>query len=166
MFYREHPTDAGMDAFAAEHTILQLGETKRVRTGICVELESTINDPEFNIPGGWTYAILVWDKSGLGSRGIKILGGVIDFNYRGEVQIIIQNQKFKGWFDNMVHYMKNPSSWIKTGAIIPAHPYSFAEGDKLCNILVQRVELPLIDAEPSSLGDTDRGDGGFGHTGQ
>ncbi|MFA5736610.1 MAG: dUTP diphosphatase [Candidatus Paceibacterota bacterium] len=74
-----HSGDAGMDFFALEETELKVGEIKKVKTGIALE-----------IPDG--YVGLVWDKSGLAANhGLKTMAGVLDAGYRGELQIVITN---------------------------------------------------------------------------
>jgi dUTP pyrophosphatase len=83
---------------------------------------------------------LVWDKSGLAAKkGLKTMGGVIDSGYRGEIQVILAN------LGNETH------------AII--------EGEKIAQLLIQRVELLLVE-EVSDLSDSERGDNGFGSTGK
>lgn len=89
------------------------------------------------IPHG--YAALVWDKSGIAAkRGLKTLAGVLDADYRGEVMIGLHN--------------------------LSDEPQTFAAGDKIAQILIQKVEQPSI-TEVEELDDTDRGEGGFGSTG-
>ncbi len=82
---------------------------------------------------------LIWDKSGIAlKREIKTMGGVIDSNYRGEISVIIKN--------------------------LSKQDYKINKGDKIAQMLIQKVEYPTIE-EVSKLDDTDRGDGGFGSTG-
>lgn len=89
------------------------------------------------IPSG--YAGLVWDKSGLAAKkGLKTMGGVIDAGYRGEIQVVLAN--------------------------LGSEPHPIAVGDKIAQLLIQKVELPDI-VEVAELSDTERGDGGFGSTG-
>jgi len=89
------------------------------------------------IPTG--YAGLIWDKSGLAAKaGLKTMGGVIDAAYRGEVQVILAN--------------------------LAQAPYHIEKGAKISQILIQKIELPEI-CEVEELGDTIRGEGGFGSTG-
>ena len=89
------------------------------------------------IPKG--YVGLFWDKSSVGiSKGLKTLGGVIDAGYRGEVMIGILNTT-------------NSS-------------YTFEAGDKVSQLLVQKIEQPTM-VETDMLGSTERGEGGFGSTG-
>jgi len=122
-----HVGDAGLDFFALEKTIIEPGEYLAVKTGVSVE-----------IPQG--YVGLFWDKSGLSIKhGLKLLGGVIDAGYRGEILIGIINLS-------------------KTEYILEA-------GHKVAQMLIQKVEFMEI-AEVQELADSSRGDKGFGSTGK
>jgi len=93
----------------------------------------------FAIPEG--YVGLIWDKSGLAAKsGLQVLGGVIDAGYRGEVNVMLLN----------------------TGQ----ERVSIAAGQKIAQILIQKVENPMISVveELPEAGD-ERGEGGFGSTG-
>ncbi len=90
------------------------------------------------VPDG--YVALVFDKSGLASKyGLFKAGGVIDSGYRGEIHVIMTNTA-----DN---------------------DYIFEEGDKLAQIVFQKVEHPDM-VVVSEFEDTERGDSGFGSTGK
>lgn len=84
---------------------------------------------------------LVTPRSGLAvKKGITITNspGLIDSDYRGEIGVVIQN----------------------TGD----SPFIIDPGDRIAQLLI----VPWFHAswdEVSELGDTDRGEGGFGHTG-
>ena len=68
-----HPGDAGMDIYSTEDVVFPPGEQALVHTGIALE-----------IPEG--YVGLIWDKSGISfNTGLKVMGGVIDASYRGEI---------------------------------------------------------------------------------
>lgn len=89
------------------------------------------------IPEG--YVGLVWDKSGLAlKKGLKTMGGVIDAGYRGEIVVIAKN--------------------------LSDEPLSFSSGEKVAQLLIQKVEQPLIE-EVAELPESERGAGGFGSTG-
>jgi dUTP pyrophosphatase len=99
-----------------------------------------------SIPTGIAFAVpvghvgLIWDKSGIAiKRGLKTLGGVIDAGYRGEVFVGLLN----------------------TGT----EAQSFSVGDKVTQILIQKIEQPEI-LEVADLDETPRGEGGFGSTGK
>jgi dUTP pyrophosphatase len=82
---------------------------------------------------------LVWPRSGLAVRhGIDTLAGVIDSDYRGEVKVVLVNHG--------------------------AEPFRIAPGDRIAQLLVQRVERAEF-RRAAALGATDRGAGGFGSTG-
>ena len=122
-----HHGDAGMDFFALERTVLKPGEHVAIRTGISME-----------IPRG--FVGLFWDKSGLSIKeGLKLLGGVIDAGYRGEIMI------------GMINLNKQE--------------YVFETGHKVAQMLIQKVELPEI-VEVEELGNSSRGRSGFGSTGK
>jgi dUTP pyrophosphatase len=122
-----HPGDAGMDLFALEDTMVSSGSIGRVRTGISME-----------IPMG--FVGLYWDKSGLSmTHGIKVLGGVIDAGYRGELILGVFNLGTKD--------------------------YTFEKHNKVLQILIQPVEMVDI-VEADELSDSERGVGGFGSTGK
>ncbi|MFA6520193.1 MAG: dUTP diphosphatase [Candidatus Paceibacterota bacterium] len=68
-----HPGDAGMDFYTVEEVVFPAGKQARVHTGVVIE-----------IPEG--YVGLVWDKSSISFNfGLKVVGGVMDAGYRGEV---------------------------------------------------------------------------------
>jgi dUTP pyrophosphatase len=82
---------------------------------------------------------LVWPRSGLALRhGIDTLAGVIDSDYRGEVRVVLVNHG--------------------------RDPFRIAAGDRVAQLLVQRVERVAFVAD-DGLNATTRGAGGFGSTG-
>ena len=89
------------------------------------------------IPDG--FVGLVWDKSGISMNyGLKTLGGVIDSGYRGEVVIGVVN--------------------------LSKEDYVVEKGNKIAQILIQKVESPEI-KEVEELSNSERGEKGFGSTG-
>lgn len=123
---RAHHNDAGIDLYACgEHVVLP-HQTATIPLGIAMEIEEG-------------YVGLMWDKSSMGAKSIKTLGGVIDAGYRGEVLA-------------MVHNLSNES-------------YTFLHGHKVAQMIVQKVEFPVIE-EVEELSDSLRGEGGFGSTGK
>ena len=78
---RAHPTDAGLDLYAAEPVELHPGERALVSTGISVEIpESTVG--------------LICPRSGIAlAHGITVVNapGVIDSGYTGEVKVLLAN---------------------------------------------------------------------------
>lgn len=145
---RANPTDAGLDLYAVEDVTLAPAITPKsltwvtnekwpepwddleptraiVRTGIAVEFP----------PG---LALLIWDRSGMGAKGIHRLAGVIDSAYRGELKVVLVNHS-------------------------PA-PYTIKKGDRIAQAIIQPVILPTV-VEVENLSDSERGVAGFGSTG-
>ncbi|MEK9181943.1 MAG: dUTP diphosphatase [Patescibacteria group bacterium] len=74
-----HPGDAGMDFYCVEDVIFPPGKQERVHTGVAIE-----------IPEG--FVGLIWDKSSISfNLGLKVMGGVIDSSYRGEIIMNLLN---------------------------------------------------------------------------
>jgi dUTP pyrophosphatase len=94
------------------------------------------------IPRG--YAGFVLPRSGLAARhGITCLNtpGLVDSGYRGELQVVLVNHD-------------------------PARDYEVHRGDRIAQLVlvrVERVSFELVEAD--GLGKSERGQGGFGHTG-
>ncbi len=81
-------------------------------------------------------------RSGLALRhGILIPNspGTIDADYRGEIQVLLMNAG--------------------------SEPFEVARGDRIAQLVIAAVVRPRW-VEVDRLDETDRGDGGFGHTGR
>jgi dUTP pyrophosphatase len=92
------------------------------------------------LPAG--YAAFVHPRSGLAARhGVTLVNapGTIDAGYRGEIRVVLLNTD-------------------------PATPVSFRRGDRIAQLVVQRVERAAF-REVAALPDSARGDNGFGSTG-
>ena len=91
------------------------------------------------IPEG--YELQIRSRSGLAYKNyVTLLNGIgtIDSDYRGEIGIIVIN--------------------------LSKEPYVIKDGERICQMVIapyQRVEWDQVEV----LDDTDRGDGGFGHSG-
>ncbi|MFS0899552.1 dUTP diphosphatase [Mycolicibacterium litorale] len=105
------------------------------------------------VPTGIAVAIprgmvgLVHPRSGLAARvGLSIVNspGTIDAGYRGEIKVSLIN-------------------------LDPHAPIAIRRGDRIAQLLVQRVELPeLVEVtsfDEAGLADTTRGEGGHGSSG-
>lgn len=68
-----HPGDAGLDFYSLDDVRFPPGQQARVHTGVALEI------PEGHVG-------LIWDKSSISfNLGLKVMGGVIDAGYRGEI---------------------------------------------------------------------------------
>ena len=123
---RAYEHDAGLDLTSVEEYALKPGEGKIFKTGLAMAIE----------PG---FVGLVWDRSSMGKKGIKTLGGVIDSGYRGEVGVILWN-------------LASEIQEIKVG-------------ERIAQLLIQPIATPQTLAV-SSLSETDRNVGGFGSSGK
>lgn len=105
------------------------------------------------VPTGVAVAIpygmvgLIHPRSGLAARvGLSIVNspGTVDAGYRGEIKVSLIN-------------------------LDPGEPIAIRRGDRIAQLLVQRVELPeLVEVtsfDEAGLADTTRGDGGHGSSG-
>lgn len=91
------------------------------------------------LPSG--YEAQIRPRSGLALKhGITLLNtpGTIDADYRGEIKVIVINLGDKA--------------------------YTFTKGERIAQMVFSRVEK-IEFVETDSLDNTDRGGGGFGHTG-
>jgi len=92
------------------------------------------------LPDG--YAAFVHPRSGLAARhGVTIVNapGTVDAGYRGEIRVTLLNTDAD-------------------------HPVRFQRGDRIAQLVVQRVEHPVFH-EVERLPGSARGEGGFGSTG-
>jgi dUTP pyrophosphatase len=117
---------AGLDLYSIEVVNLRPRERKLVRTGLAAA-----------IPEGFYGRVA--PRSGLATKdGIDVLAGVIDADYRGEIQCLLHNTG-----DESVE--------------LPAQA-------KVCQLIIEKIITPTpVWAE--DLPTTVRGSGGFGSTG-
>lgn len=123
--HRAHATDSGADIFALEETILLPRAITNVRTGIALELNDGTSG-------------CVWGKSSVESKGIKVMAGLIDAPYRGEIIVCMYN--------------------------LNDIPFTFEKGQKIAQLVVLPTLYPAF--EEGEISDTKRGGGGFGSTGR
>ena len=92
------------------------------------------------LPAG--YEAQVRPRSGLAlKRGLTVLNtpGTIDADYRGEVGVILVN--------------------------LSGEPQTIEPGERICQMVIAKHETPDI-VEVQELSETERGAGGFGHSGR
>ena len=88
------------------------------------------------------YEAQIRPRSGLAIKnGITVLNtpGTIDADYRGEICVILVN--------------------------LSADPFTINDGDRICQMVIARHETAEF-IEVETLSTTERGEGGFGHTGK
>ena len=113
-------------------------------SGDCFDRVHIAPHETIKLPTGWAfqppegYMLQILQRSGLASKGLIPLGGILDEDYTGEVIIIMLNTTDK--------YL------------------SINNGDRIAQMAIRpyyQGEFELVD----ELDETDRGDGGFGSTG-
>lgn len=156
---KNNQTDAGIDLYALEDTEIKPGFTVKVRTGISIQLQ--------DIPEGKIYTHLIWDRSGLGSKGIHRLAGVIDQEYTGEIVVCLTNLNVGQVLESVLSRLEVGDMWSLIGNLQYMHSYTYfiKKGDKIAQFLVQEV-VPIEIKEVNELNSTVRGDKGFGSSGK
>lgn len=138
--FKKNKWDAGHDLVSIENIELYLNRPTKIRTGLAIA-----------IPKG--YMGLIWDRSGKGSEGVKVMGGCIDSGYTGEIIVCL----------NYIG-MSLPRDY-ETGL---QNFYKIQKGDKIAQILFAKSpQVSIISVEDLSvLGETERGNLGFGSSGR
>lgn len=124
--FRAHTTDAGVDLRAGIRFNIAPRELKVIPTGVKAEI-------------GIGYYGQLAERSSLAAKGIMIIGGVIDSEYRGEIKVLMVN----------------------AGSDV----LRFEKGDRIAQLIEIPIgkELAIEKGEPDK--DTVRGCKGFGSSG-
>jgi dUTP pyrophosphatase len=117
--------DAGSDLFAPESVVLSAHTTTRVPLGFAAAFSKRF----------WAK---LEDRSSMAKRGLHVLAGVIESEYRGEWCVVLCN------FSDVDYIIK--------------------AGDRICQVVFkERVKGVFLEVE--DLCETVRGEGGFGSSG-
>jgi dUTP pyrophosphatase len=145
--------DAGYDLFTPEGFKLAPFERKIIPTGIAVE-----------IPQG--YYGKICDRSGhAAKRGIHILAGVIDSGYRGEVGVVAVNLNGRGWLESWLSAIaKDDYTNVSIDRYFGSSDmWEVKAGDAIAQIIFRKYEDVNFE-EVSVLSDSQRAEGGWGHS--
>ncbi|RLG26698.1 dUTP diphosphatase [Methanosarcinales archaeon] len=133
-----HENDAGWDLYSIEDISINGGERRTIKTGIA-----------FQIPNG--HAGLIWPRSGLAvKKGLDILAGVIDSDYRGEIKVCLFNSTIP------LPLWETPQS--------DDVRVDIKKGDRIAQIIFHSLPKFIL-MEVYSLNDTERSMSGFGSSG-
>jgi dUTP pyrophosphatase len=140
---KKRNNDEGYDIFSIESKRLFKETTTMIHTGIAaaaveVEVEEVNGEqiPSYNYRKYW---LQIEGRSGLASKGVFPVGGVVDCGYNGEICVLLTN------CSDSDYYIK--------------------EGDKIAQ-LIPRLHLNFEVIEVESLEESDRGENGFGSSGR
>lgn len=120
------PGSAGMDVYSASDIIIPPNGKEKIPTGWKVA-----------VPPG--FEMIMTDRSSMFIKNHIATSGTIDFDYRGEVFVMLHNH--------------NPTN------------YTVARGDRIAQAKIREV-IAVDIVEVDELDETERGEGGFGHTGK
>lgn len=161
----KNPMDAGIDLHSCESGIIYPGRTSVFSTGLSFEIEWDLKPTieEFNTPSymqqyydslnrDFSYGVNHWlvenmtpffrivSRSGLGAKGIHVGAGIVDFEYRGEIKIVLHNI--------------NPT------------PFEVKEGDRIAQAFVAFTpKTTIYEVKEKELSSSNRGENGFGSSG-
>ena len=121
-----HDTDSGYDLKTKYAFKLLPNQTKLIPTSLFLELDKNIE-------------VQVRPKSSISAKGILVHFGTVDSDYRGEVQVVMQNLNDYG--------------------------VEFEAGQKIAQIVFNEKTEVFLEQTEDISNDTKRGSGGFGSTG-
>jgi len=129
--------DIGFDLSCVEEVELAPMSVTKVSTGLQVaDIPNTVD--------GSSILLKIESRSGLALKGVWAIGGIIDINYRGMIDVILFNS--------------NPV------------PYRFAPNDRIAQLVLYRVLVNSTLSQPAftevdEVTETNRGSSGFGSSG-
>ena len=131
---------AAFDCYANESVVIKAGERKLVSLGFCVQ-----------VPEG--YCLTVLPRSGNTKNGIDVGTGTVDSDYRGIVHACVINSR------------SSVKDFDEDGDVVGMSDFVINKGDRICQVKFEKLTeveyFELVD----ELDPTERGAGGFGHTG-
>lgn len=134
--FKAHEGDAAFDLYSCEEVVLQPGETKPIGTGLILADVSYTN----NLVG--SHFMKIEGRSGLALKKIVPSGGIVDFSYRDEIKVILNNNS------NV--------------------PFNISIGDRIAQMVIYKNaanSAEILLSTTDSVTKTSRGQSGFGSTG-
>lgn len=136
---------AAIDLIAAIDEPITIGpdQVELIPTGISIYIE----DPN--------YAAVILPRSGLGHKKGLVLGngtGLIDSDYQGQIMVSALNRNSEIVPVPMLQAMVTD-------------PIVISPGDRIAQLMFVPVALPYLEEVESFQDTSERGEGGFGHTG-
>lgn len=149
---------AGFDLAAAEDVIIEPGQTVVVSTGLAVELP----------PG---YELQIRPRSGISVKTkLRVQLGTVDSDFRGEIGVIVDNIAehvdvyCTNYLAKTVDGSRSRADIVSNGNPVDPNTYIIRAGDRIAQAVIAPVYRAVFE-EVEELTPTERGAGGFGHTG-
>lgn len=142
---KKRSEDEGYDIYSNEDVTLKLNQVTLVHTGIsawaCNQktyYNSTTPTREYKN----NYWLQIEGRSGLASKGIFPVGGIVDSGYRGEISVLLAN--------------------------LTGSAYEIKTGDRIAQLVIRSRNDAMITEmkEDENIPDGDRGNLGFGSSGR
>lgn len=141
---RKTEGSVGYDLFACIEKEVKIypGQVVKIGTGVCIDLTTTTNNDRFNegMPPWVSYFGWMTPRSSINGLRLENTNGVIDTDYHGEI----------------IMKLRNTSDEVKSVKI----------GERTTQLLILPTFLPTMKEVQAFSHTTERGDGGFGSTGQ
>lgn len=145
---KAHGKDLGYDLYSDEDVTLHPLQAKVIATNIAI-----------GFPDGW--GGFIKDRSSIAGKSMITSGGVIDEPYTGAISILltyINPTTYEKYFSH------NIGSGIGGKSVYDTQPITIERGDKIAQlVLIPTTNFPIVEVD--ELGETDRGQKGFGSSG-
>jgi dUTP pyrophosphatase len=145
------PGDAAYDLYSCEKVRLFPGQTRKVRTGLQLADMPLEDGPDLLF-------LQIEGRSGVATRGVYPIGGIVDGSYRGEIQVILHN-------GNPLTFSYNTNSTSWSVSCDEDKEVFINPGDRIAQIIVRRTPKDVLMEETEEVTETSRGASGFGSTG-
>lgn len=126
--FKKYGLDAGYDLFSPVDVTLPPQSIAKIDTGIALDMDEVCG-----------YYAQIHSRSGLASKGIMAVGGVIDVTYRGNICVLLYNSRYDD--------------------------YVIKKGDRIAQMIFHTIINSISFEIADQLSVTDRGADGFGSTG-
>ena len=146
------------DMYAAKDAVIKPSEMVAVNTGVVFEPEDG-------------YGIMIYPRSGISAKTPLRLAnsvGVIDNDYRGEVKVLLENIRPKDIKMRVIPaYMTVDGELVENNhefGFLPEGTVVIRKGDRIAQAMPIKIEKANL-VRVTKVGETKRGEGGFGSTG-
>lgn len=153
---------AAIDLYAREDVVIGAGETKVIPLGVCIDLVGLIAKNRYanldlkSVPTSLdddiflsSHYLQLEARSSLRAKGLQAGTGVIDMDFKQEIQLILSNP------------VGNHFAYMSENSIFSTNKYKISKGDKIAQIMLKEHKTYLM-----GISTEDKRVGGFGSTGK